>query len=207
MIGKLKGIIEEIRNEYIIIDVGGVGYMVFCSTNTLSNVTQGATVSLLIETHVREDAIHLYGFKNEVEKEAFTLLVKIKGVSAKMALSILSSLSPDKLFLAINSGDKQVFKGISGVGGKLASRIITELQGSELESSENNFMANNTAFSHSAQKEEGTSPEQKSVFGDSVEALVSLGINRSEAYSRVSKLLNENPDYSVDMLIKNALKT
>jgi Holliday junction DNA helicase RuvA len=204
MIGKLKGILEETHSEYIIVDVNGVGYLVFCSSNTIAEYKTGNEVNLLIETVVKEDDINLYGFRREIEKEAFKQLTKIKGVSAKMALNILSSLTPDKLFLAINSGDKQAFKGISGVGTKLASRIITELQGSD---SNPNYSLSPEYDNQSTNRDDSTSKlEEHSIYNDSIEALVSLGISRSEAHSKVSRLLRDNSELSIDSIIKQALK-
>ena len=102
MIKKLKGIIDSVDTHSIILDVGGVGYGAFCSSNTLRNLPQkGEAATLFIETHVREDHIHLYGFSSLEEKQAFVLLQKVNGVGSKMALAILSALTPASLTTAI----------------------------------------------------------------------------------------------------------
>jgi len=100
MIGKLKGIVDSCYHDHVIIDVGGVGYLVFCSSKTLANLTPGDSVMLLIETHVREDHINLYGFYSSEEKSSFILLQSVKGVGTRMSLAILSTLSPDEISYA-----------------------------------------------------------------------------------------------------------
>ena len=130
MIAKLKGIIDTIGEDYCIIDVSGVGYLVFASAKTLSKMIKGATTSLLIETVVREDSITLYGFADAWEKEWFNTLTKVQGVGAKVCLSILSVLGPNQLAQAVSAQDKASFTRASGVGPKLAARIVTELASS-----------------------------------------------------------------------------
>jgi len=129
MIGKLTGIIDTIFDDRIIIDVGGVGYIAFCSKTSISQLgQQGEQTSILIETHVREDQITLFGFATREEKEWFLLLNKVNGVGPKMALNIVSSIDVNTLSIVIASADKAAFKPVSGVGPKLAERIITELK-------------------------------------------------------------------------------
>src|ERR1700677_1963948 len=123
MIGKLKGVIDSSCEEYVIIDVSGVGYQVFCSIKTLSELKVGTNTSLLIETHVREDHIHLFGFLHEEEKNAFNILQSVNGIGTRLALTILSCLSPSELQAAIDLKDKEAFRKVSGVGPKLAERI------------------------------------------------------------------------------------
>src|SRR4051812_7571934 len=113
MIRKLKGIIDSIDTNSVILDVGGVGYGAFCSANTLRTLPgKGEAATLFIETHVREDHIHLYGFAKVEEQEAFLLLNKVNGVGSKMALNVLSVLSPAQLTTAIAAQDKGVFKSV-----------------------------------------------------------------------------------------------
>ncbi|MEK9679176.1 MAG: Holliday junction branch migration protein RuvA, partial [Rhodospirillaceae bacterium] len=129
MIAKLTGIIDSSNQDSMIIDVGGVGYLVFASTRTLNLVaTQGGTVSVMIETHVREDHIHLFGFADELEREWFKLLTTVQGVGARVALAMLSVLAPDALTQAVAAQDKAAITQAPGVGPKLATRIITELK-------------------------------------------------------------------------------
>ena len=128
MIGKLKGIVDTIGDGFLIIDVAGVGYYVFASSKTCAQTAAGEAVEFLIETHVREDHIHLYGFANAGEKDWFNLLLNVQGVGTKVALAILSLHSPQDLVAAIASQDKTAFARVSGIGPKLAQRIVTELK-------------------------------------------------------------------------------
>ena len=120
MIGKLKGLVDSVSTDHVIIDVGGVGYSAFCSGKTLAKLEAGTAAELLIETHVREDHIHLYGFHNRLEKSTFLILQSVKGVGTKMALNILSGLSPEDVQMALATQNKEAFGQVSGVGKKLA---------------------------------------------------------------------------------------
>jgi Holliday junction DNA helicase RuvA len=129
MIGKLKGIIDSYGEDFIVLDVNGVGYLVHCSARTLQElpaIGQGATLS--IETHVREDQLRLFGFMSDVEREWFRLLQTVQGVGAKVALSVLSTLKPGDLASAIALRDKAMVARTPGVGPKVAERIVTELK-------------------------------------------------------------------------------
>ncbi len=128
MIGKLKGIVDAVGEAHAIIDVGGVGYEVHASSRTLRNLAPGETVSLAIETHVREDAIRLFGFTSEVERAWFRLLQTIQGVGAKVALAVLGTLSPQDLANAIALQNWAAVEQSPGVGKKLAQRIVAELK-------------------------------------------------------------------------------
>lgn len=128
MIGKLRGIVDAIGESHCIIDVGGVGYEVQASARALRNMTLGEEVSLTIDTHVREDAIRLYGFASEVERTWFRTLQGVQGVGAKVALSALGVLSPQDLANAIALGDWAAVEQTPGVGKKLAQRIVAELK-------------------------------------------------------------------------------
>jgi Holliday junction DNA helicase RuvA len=128
MIGKLTGKIDAIGESHLIIDVGGVGYEVQASARTLRNLKHGDTVSLSIDTHVREDAIRLFGFTSEVERTWFRTLQTIQGVGAKVALAILDTVAPNDLANAIALGNWQVVEQAQGVGKKLAQRVVLELK-------------------------------------------------------------------------------
>ena len=128
MIAKLKGLVDTIGEDSCIIDVNGVGYLVFASAKTLGRLVLKGSVSLLIETVVREDSITLFGFADPLEKEWFNTLTKVQGVGAKVALSILSVLLPSQLAQAVAAQDKNSFARANGVGPKLAARIVTELK-------------------------------------------------------------------------------
>jgi holliday junction DNA helicase RuvA len=129
MIGKLKGLIESYGQDYVILDVGGVGYEVHCSARTLQELPGvGQPATLSIETHVREDQIRLFGFVTEIEREWFRLLQTVQGVGAKVALSVLGTLKASELASAIAMRDKAMVARAPGVGPKVAERIVTELK-------------------------------------------------------------------------------
>jgi Holliday junction DNA helicase RuvA len=129
MIGKLKGMIDSYGEDYVVLDVGGVGYLVHCSARTLQELpAAGQPAALSIETHVREDQIRLFGFLTDVEREWFRLLQTVQGVGAKVALAVLSTLKPGDLASAIALRDKAMVARTPGVGPKVAERIVTELK-------------------------------------------------------------------------------
>ena len=129
MIGKLKGIIDRYGEDHIILDVGGVGYLVHCSARTLQSLPpQGEPAVLSIETYVREDQIKLFGFESEIEREWFRLLQTVQGVGAKVALSVLGTFKPGDLASAVATRDKALVARAPGVGPKVAERIVTELK-------------------------------------------------------------------------------
>jgi Holliday junction DNA helicase RuvA len=129
MIGRLKGIIDSYGEDFIVLDVNGVGYLVHCSARTLQELpAAGEPAMLAIETHVREDQIRLFGFLTEVEREWFRLLQTVQGVGAKVALSVLGTLEPDELASAIALRDRAMVARTPGVGPKVAERIVTELK-------------------------------------------------------------------------------
>ncbi len=129
MIGKLKGIIDSYGEDYVILDVQGVGYQVHCSSRTLQALpSAGGAATLSIETYVREDQIKLFGFRSDLEREWFRLLQTVQGVGAKVALAVLSTLPPSDLANAIALRDKAAVARTPGVGPKVAERIVSELK-------------------------------------------------------------------------------
>jgi len=175
MIGKLTGAVDAIGDEWVIVDVGGVGYVVFGSRRTLAGLpSPGETVSLSIETHVREDHIHLYGFADTAERTWFRLLCTVQGVGARMALAILSVLSPSELAQAIVAQDKAAVARANGVGTKLATRVITELK------EKAGKIAFTPTVGEAGRAAAGLVPE------DAVSALVNLGYRRTEAFGAVA---------------------
>ncbi len=196
MIGKLRGVVDITTEDHAIIDVGGVGYIVFCSTRTLLALpSRGGQAELIIETHVREDHIHLYGFTSNLELEWFRNLTTVQGIGARIALAILSVLSPDQLITAIASQDKKAFTQISGIGPKLAERLLTELK--------------SKAKSPIIDISSGTkviSSESSGFVNDAISALVNLGYNRSDVYNTVTKLAREQENAPVQELIRLSLR-
>ena len=129
MIGKLKGLIDSYGEDFVIVDVQGVGYVVQCSSRTLQRLPKaGEAATLAIETMVREDMIRLYGFSNDIEREWFRLLMTVQGVGAKVALAVLSVLDPGQLATAIAMRDLTTISRAPGVGKRVAERIATELK-------------------------------------------------------------------------------
>ena len=176
MIAKLVGVIDQISTDAAIIDVGGVGYLAFCSTRTISRLpVVGAPASLLIETHVREDHIHLYGFLDAAERDWFRRLTTVQGVGARLALAILSAVAPEQLGPAILAHDKAALMRADGVGARLAARIVNELHDKVGGAAAAAVVAIPTAPDADA-----------SPAADAVSALVNLGYRRSEAFGAVA---------------------
>lgn len=208
MIAKLQGIIDTILDDSLIIMVGGVGYHVFASSKTLTSLSKGSEAELLIETHVREDHFHLYGFSTSEEKAWFMFLTKVQGVGNKMGLELLSSFDTSELFNIIASGDKTMLTRANGVGPKLAQRIISELKDkvSKVFSnlSADDFNKTSTATGSVASM---SVPENNSNKAEAISALVNLGYKRVEAFEVVAKASNEiGADASVSDLIKESLQ-
>lgn len=216
MIAKLRGIVDTIGDDYCILDVNGVGYLVFASAKTLSRLKIGEAANILIETVVREESISLFGFYSALEKEWFLTLTKVQGVGAKVCLSILSALAPNQLAQAINAQDKASFTRANGVGPKLAARIVTELKdkivtvpvaaaataaelakeldmdaNEQTENYEDNLIAR---------------ADNPSAMEDALSALANLGYQRLDAYRVVNQVLIAHPDVDVSELIRLSLK-
>ena len=208
MIAKLRGLIDTIGDDYCIIDVNGVGYLVSASSKTLGKLAQGEEATLLTEMVVREDSLSLFGFADAWEKEWFTTLTKVQGVGAKVCLSILSVLTPAQLSQAISAQDKTSFCRASGVGPKLAARIVTELKDKIVTIPVGISGTNADEVIEGAPAAKVVLPKDAdySKSEDVISALVNLGYQRLEAYRAVSKAVAENPDANVPTLIRLALK-
>lgn len=196
MIAKLTGILDSLYEGFLILDVNGVGYRVFCSSRTLSMMPgKGMSCSLLIETQVREDHIHLFGFADAAEKEWFNVLNNVQGVGAKVALAILSALSPNDLSVAVATGDSKAFTRASGVGPKLATRLVTELKGKNLTTGVSLDMP---AFTGAG--------DVSNAVQEAISALVNLGYGRSEAGLVVGSVYKDNEKANTSDLIRLSLK-
>ena len=193
MIGKLTGKIDGIYEDYLILDVSGVGYRIFTSSSTLHHCGNISNISLFIETHVREDHIHLYGFLSIEDKNAFEQLQTVKGVGAKVALNILSQLSTADIQSAIDSKDKTIFSRVSGIGPKLAERMLLELKGK--------------TFSHSPSTISSSTSMDHNIVEDASQALINLGINRNEALTLVKNIMQNSPNTTIDQVIRIALQS
>ncbi|HWG81106.1 MAG TPA: Holliday junction branch migration protein RuvA [Stellaceae bacterium] len=196
MIAMLSGIVEQRGSDSLVLDVNGVGYLVFASARTLGRApARGEPLRLLIETHVREDHIHLYGFADEAERSWFRLLTTVQGVGARLGLAILSVLTPDALATAILAQDKAALSRADGVGPKLATRIASELKDKV------GGIALGPAVAASGGAPEGAAA------ADAVSALVNLGYSRSDAFGAVTQAAKRLGDAAkIDALIRAGLQ-
>jgi Holliday junction DNA helicase RuvA len=199
LIARLKGTVEAVDEGSAVIDVNGVGYLVSASARTLRDLVVGQTAALLVETIVREDAIALYGFLDTGERDWFRILTTVQGVGARVALSILSTLSPDEIARAIAAGDKASLSRPAGVGPKLAARLATELK--------DKAAAFGVAPAPSRAAAAAAPVPGGSVNEDAVSALVNLGYRRVEAFgaiARVTQRLGEGAQ--LDAVIRAGLQ-
>jgi Holliday junction DNA helicase RuvA len=179
VIAKLKGTVDTVDPDGAVIDVGGVGYLVSASTRTLRDLVVGGPATMLVETIVREDAIALYGFLDTAERDWFRILTTVQGVGARVALSILSTLSPDEIARAIAAQDRATLSRPAGVGAKLAARLATELK----DKAASFGVAPVPALLANAQ-----AGAAGSINEDAVSALVNLGYKRVEAFGAVARV-------------------
>ncbi|MBI3452824.1 MAG: Holliday junction branch migration protein RuvA [Rhodospirillales bacterium] len=197
MIAKLTGALDTLGRDHAVIDVGGVGYFVRASSRTLTALpAPGATTSVLVETMVREDAIDLYGFADAEERDWFRLLLSVQGVGAKVALALLSALSPGELAAAIAAEDRAMLTRADGVGPKLANRLASELK---------DKVARLPA-GRGAPAVPGEAPAGAAA-ADAVSALINLGYRRAEAIGAVNKAVKKlGAAARVETLIPEGLK-
>lgn len=201
MIGSLKGTVAAIGEEHALIEVGGVGYLVQASGRTLGRLSMGAEVKLSIETHVREDAIRLFGFDSEDERAWFAHLQTIPGVGAKVALGILDAMPPELLVDAVATQDKAAFARANGVGPKLAARLATELAAKQGPKGFMSMGAMQIARAPAAANNNAGSR------AEAVSALVNLGIDQSTAARAVQLAAKTlETDAAAPELIRAALK-
>lgn len=200
MIGKLKGIIDSTGEDWVIVDVGGVGYHVSCSVKTISALGAiGEAGEVFVETLVSQDAIRLVGFSTTNERDWFRLLLSVQGVGTKVALAILSTISASELANAIAVGDKAMVSRAPGVGPKVAQRIV-----SELKDKAPSFAPADPGLAGLAAAMDGPRP---TAAADAVSALVNLGYGHTQAGAAVSSVLAKGHENdSTEVLIRLALK-
>jgi Holliday junction DNA helicase RuvA len=201
MIGKLRGMIDSYGEDYNILDVGGVGYLVHCSARTLQALpAAGQAVTLAIETHVREDQIKLFGFFTDAEREWFRLLQTVQGVGAKVALSVLGAFKPADLATAIAMGDKAAIRRAPGVGPKVAERLVIELKDKAPAYSD----LDPAVIRLSGAVDEKRAPQP---LLDAVSALINLGYGQPQAAAAISAAArNAGEGAETKQLIKLGLK-
>jgi holliday junction DNA helicase RuvA len=201
MIAKLKGQVDSVDTDSAVIDVGGVGYLVSASARTLRDLAVGGPATMLVETIVREDAIALYGFLDAAERDWFRILTTVQGVGARVALSILSTLSPNEIARAIAAQDRATLSRPAGVGPKLAARLATELK---------DKAASFGIVPVAAAPANANSPAAAgggSVNEDAVSALVNLGYKRVEAFGAVARVTQRlGAEAKLDAVIRAGLQ-
>jgi len=203
VIAKLRGVVDAIGEAHAVIDVNGIGYLVFCGARTLRDLpAPGSPVTLLIDTHVREDHIHLYGFSESLEREWFRLLLTVQGVGAKVSLAILSALTPAALAEAVTAQDKAPVTRANGVGPKLAQRVVLELK-DKMPALLDIVSAGSPAGAAPAR---GTAGLLSGVAADAVSALVNLGYARVDAFAAVAAVNKAKAGQGVQDLIRGALR-
>lgn len=199
MIGKLTGYLDGMGDGFIYLNVRGVGYRVFCSTKTMSSLNKEEEVSLFIETQVREDHIHLFGFLSASEQEIFNTLTGVQGVGAKVCMAILSSLGLNEISMAVATGDNKAFTRVSGIGPKLATRIVTELKG------KSGLLTADMMELNACGVTPCVSPDSR-ILQDAISALINLGYSRTEAGIKAAETLKNNKEASLSDVIRLTLK-
>ena len=217
MIGRLRGRVDYKAHDHFLLDVSGVGYLIFCSERTLSEIPgNGEFTTIYTDLLVREDLLQIFGFLSQVEKEWYRLLMSVQGVGAKASLAILSALGEDGVSRAIALGDWTSVKSAKGIGPKTAQRVVNELKdkaahvmslvphkvGNQeekvsdadiIERMDDNTSINLAISNNSAQ-------------ADALSALQNLGYTPSDAAAAVAKILNQSSDLSTEELIRSSLK-
>ena len=192
MIASLTGTVDRIMLDSAIIIVGGVGYRVFATPDTLATLTRGDDATLLTELVVREDSLTLYGFAHPDQQDLFLLLQKVSGIGPRMALSILSVLHPRELCAALSQSDTAALQKVSGVGKRVAERLVVELK-DKVETISDDTDARSVV------------PSQSSVAAEVSEALAGLGFSQRETERAIGVVLREIPDADAATVLRQAL--
>jgi len=200
MIGKLRGVIDTIGEDFVILDVQGVGYLVHCSPRTLAHLAHlGEQAVLAVETHVREDAIRLYGFASDAERDWFRLLQTVQGVGAKVALALLGTVSPQELAAAIARQDKARIAKAPGIGPRLAARLVAELK--------DKVPAHSPLAKAEEESEGHAEMVETPAVQDAISALLTLGYSRPQASGAASAALDSlGATADAAALIRHSLK-
>ena len=208
MIGRIKGQLIEKKSEYVVIDVHGIGYVVYVTEKTarsLSLENQSRDISLYSELIVKEDLLQLVGFITQTEKEWFNLLRSVQGIGAKVALTILNTLDTDELLRAIRMKNELAFSSVSGIGSRMAQRLVVELSGRKdliaLEDEETNEITDGSG------EETIGIIKMKEIQQDALSALQNLGFKPAEAKSTIDKILTQNDFNDASLLVKEALRS
>ena len=220
MIASLNGILTLIGKSEIVLEVNGVGYFLNVSSKLIASLDEiGSKLTLFTDLQIKDDKIVMYGFASSKDQNIFKLLQTVQGVGPKAALSILSTLNVDEIILAITSGDKAMISRADGIGPRVAGRITTELVEKVINFNNNNNISNNFIDKNLADiiqvksnlNKDNNIPDLSVAVEDSISALVNLGYSRSEVFSVVMKIkndnsLNTNKNFTVSEIIPIALK-
>jgi Holliday junction DNA helicase RuvA len=202
MIAHLSGTLLAKHATSVIIDVGGVGYEVTIPVTTFYDLEEpGAQVSLRIYTHVREEALQLYGFKTARERELFTQLILVSGIGPKSAIAMLSGMSADEIITAIRTNNLARLTSIPGLGKKTAERLVIELRDKMTK------LSSPELEEQLAARASGASPSGDDVREDALSALTNLGYQRAAAEKAITHAMQEGGDLSVELLLRRALRT
>jgi len=197
MIAHLSGKLLEKQANTVIVDVGGVGYEVTIPLSTFYEIGEpGTDIELRIYTHVREDAIQLFGFKTTRERDLYLKLISVQGIGAKSGVTMLSGMSADEIVSAIRSNDLGRLTGIPGVGRKTAERLVIELRDK----------VGDLAAAAAASSMASDELPADAVFDDALSALVNLGYQRAAAERALKKVTQEGADMSVQKLLRRSLQ-
>ena len=217
MIGRLRGRVDYKAQDHFLLDVNGVGYLVFCSERTLAEIaTDGEFTTIYTDLLVREDLIQLFGFVSQIEKEWYRLLMSVQGVGAKASLAILSVLGEDGVSRAIALGDWTSIKSAKGVGPKTAQRVVNELKDkvahvmsitpSEIDELGKKLNQKEVVEPIDGHQTINLATSNKTSQADALSALQNLGYTPSDSAAAVAKILDESSNLSTEELIRNSLK-
>ena len=217
MIGRLRGRVDYKTQDHFLLDVNGVGYLIFCSERTLAEIpVDGEFTTIYTDLLVREDLMQLFGFLSQVEKEWYRLLMSVQGVGAKASLAILSALGEDGVSRSIALGDWTSIKSAKGIGPKTAQRVVNELKDkaahvmsivpNEIGERENKIDEGEVVERIDDHPTINLAASNKTAQADALSALQNLGYSPSESAAAVAKILHESSDLSTKELIRNSLK-
>ena len=217
MIGRLRGRVDYKTQDHFLLDVNGVGYLIFCSERTLAEIpVDGEFTTIYTDLLVREDLMQLFGFLSQVEKEWYRLLMSVQGVGAKASLAILSALGEDGVSRSIALGDWTSIKSAKGIGPKTAQRVVNELKDkaahvmsivpNEIGERENKIDEGEVVERIDDHPTINLAASNKTAQADALSALQNLGYSPSESAAVVAKILHESSDLSTEELIRNSLK-
>lgn len=217
MIGRLRGRVDYKTQDHFLLDVNGVGYLIFCSERTLAEIpVDGEFATIYTDLLVREDLMQLFGFLSQVEKEWYRLLMSVQGVGAKASLAILSALGEDGVSRSIALGDWTSIKSAKGIGPKTAQRVVNELKDkaahvmsivpNEIGERENKIDEGEVVERIDDHPTINLAASNKTAQADALSALQNLGYSPSESAAAVAKILHESSDLSTEELIRNSLK-